>query len=112
MGLFSWKMISPLLKLNQSFRGNHNTQLLVSHLQPFTDLIYSNDDGIDNDVYHHTYIFREWFEEHSVQFQSIIWSFKSLDIEHIWNMIAKPFLYKIQHLPKSQNYERLSKEHC
>lgn len=93
--VFTWHGLGPLVQLNRSLTGNGYVQLLTDHLQPFMDFMYPNNDGIfmdDNAPCHRARTVRDWFEEHSGQFQRMIWPPRSPDmnpIEHLWDIIEK-----------------------
>ncbi|KFM63795.1 Transposable element Tcb1 transposase, partial [Stegodyphus mimosarum] len=95
IAVFTWHGLGPLVQMNRSLTGNGYLQLLGDHLQPFMDFTYSNNDGIfmdDNAPCHRTTIVRDWLEEHSGQFQRMIWSPRSPDmnsIEHLWDIIER-----------------------
>ncbi|GBM18672.1 hypothetical protein AVEN_164786-1 [Araneus ventricosus] len=80
--VFTWNELDPLVKLNQSMTGNCHAQLLGNYLQPFMDLIYPNNDGIPRMTLSHV-TEPISFEEHSEQFQRMVWPPKSPDINSI-----------------------------
>lgn len=93
--VFTWNGLCPLVQLNRSLTGNGYVQLLRDHLQPFMDFMYPYNDGIfmdDKEPCHRATTVRDWFKEHSGQFQRMIWPPRSPDmnpIKHLWDIIER-----------------------
>ncbi|XP_054724724.1 cytochrome P450 4c3-like [Uloborus diversus] len=98
--------------------GGGSIMLLGDHLQPFMDFTYPNNDGIfmdDNAPCHRSTTVRDWFEEHSGQFQRMIWPPRPPDmnpIEHLWDIIERSVRAQ-NPAPStlSQLMERLERQH-
>ncbi|GFX04274.1 transposable element Tcb2 transposase [Trichonephila clavipes] len=94
-GVYSWRDMGPLIRLDTTLTGARYVSILSDHLRPLISIVHS--DGLgkfqqDSATPHTSRIATEWLQEHSSECRHFHWPPKSPDmniIEHICDALQR-----------------------
>ncbi|GBN83004.1 hypothetical protein AVEN_273445-1 [Araneus ventricosus] len=93
MGMYNWRDMGPLIRLETTLTGDIYLSILYDHLHSFMSIVHSDELGQfqqDNATPHASIVATKWLQKHSSDFRHFHWLPKPPDMnitEDIWDAL-------------------------